>query len=84
VILTGIPADDNLTFSASVARRKGLTIKLVRRMKHTYPRSIEMVRTGQVDLLSLITHRLPLSGVGEALELLTHYRDGVIKAVIEM
>lgn len=84
VILTGIPADDNLTFSASVARRKGLTIKLVRRMKHTYPRSIEMVRTGQVDLLSLITHRLPLSGVGEAMELLTHYRDGVIKAVIEM
>ncbi len=84
VILAGIPADDMLSFSASIARRKGLTIKLVRRMKHTYPRSMDLVRTGQVDLLSLITHRLPLSGVGEAMELLTHYRDGVIKAVIEM
>jgi L-iditol 2-dehydrogenase len=84
VILAGIPADDKLSFSASIARRKGLTFKLVRRMKHTYPRSIEMVRSGQVDLLRLITHRLSLPGVGEAMELLTHYRDGVIKAVIEM
>ena len=84
LILAGIPADDNLSFSASIARRKGLTIKLVRRMKHTYPRAIEMVNTGQVDLKPLITHRLPLTGVGEAMELLTHYNDGVIKAVIEM
>ncbi len=84
VVLAGIPADDKLSFSASIARRKGLTIKLVRRMKHTYPRAIEMVNTGQVDLEPLITHRLPITGVGDAMELLTHYSDGVIKAVIEM
>lgn len=35
VILTGIPDNDRTTFIASVARRKGLTIKLVRRVKHT-------------------------------------------------
>jgi L-iditol 2-dehydrogenase len=84
VILAGIPADDRLSFTASIVRRKGLTIKLVRRMKHTYPRTIQMVQAGRVDLNALITHRLPLSGVGEAMELLTHFRDGVIKAVIEI
>jgi L-iditol 2-dehydrogenase len=43
VILAGIPNDDMTSFSALVARRKGLTIKLVRRMKHTYPRAILLV-----------------------------------------
>ncbi|HSA99216.1 MAG TPA: zinc-binding dehydrogenase, partial [Anaerolineales bacterium] len=35
VILVGIPDNDRTSFNASLARRKGLTIKLVRRMKHT-------------------------------------------------
>ncbi|MGD9099750.1 MAG: alcohol dehydrogenase catalytic domain-containing protein, partial [Anaerolineae bacterium] len=39
VILIGIPSDDRTAFDASVARRKGLTLKLCRRMKHTYPRA---------------------------------------------
>ena len=46
VILAGIPDKEETSFSASIARRKGLTIKLVRRMKHTYPRAIELVDKG--------------------------------------
>lgn len=82
IILVGIPASDNVSFTASTVRRKGVGIKLVRRMKHTYPRTIQMVADGSIDLKTLITHRLPLFGVGEAMELLSHYRDGVVKAVI--
>lgn len=84
VILAGIPATDDISFKASILRRKGLTIKLVRRMKHTYPRAIRMVQTGQVDVLSLVTHFLPLSEVGKAMDLVSEYQDGVIKAMIEM
>ena len=82
IILVGIPASDHVSFTASTVRRKGVSIKLVRRMKHTYPRTIRMVADGSIDLKALITHRFPLSGVGEAMELLSYYRDGVIKAVI--
>jgi len=56
VILVGIPPDDRTSFSASIARRKGLTLKLVRRMKLTYPRAIRLVESGKVDVRSLITH----------------------------
>jgi L-iditol 2-dehydrogenase len=51
-----------------VARRKGLTIKLVRRMKHTYPRAIEMVSKGLVDVRSLVTHCFPLEQAAQAFD----------------
>jgi L-iditol 2-dehydrogenase len=68
VILAGIPDDDRTAFSAGLARRKGLTIKLVRRMKHTYPRAIALVSKGLVDLRSLVTHRFPLEQANQAFQ----------------
>jgi L-iditol 2-dehydrogenase len=81
VILVGIPADDRTSFRASVARRKGLTIKLSRRMKHTYPRAIRLAASGQVDLLSLATHRLPLAEAPAAFAL-AQARTG-LKIIVE-
>ena len=82
VILAGIPDDDKTLFTASVARRKGLTIKLVRRMKHTYPRAIELVSKGLVDVRSLVTHRFPLEQAVEAFRL-AQRREG-LKIIIEV
>jgi L-iditol 2-dehydrogenase len=82
VILAGIPVDDRTSFSASVARRKGLTIKLVRRMKHTYPRAIELVSKGLVDVRSLVTHRFPLAEAREAFAV-AERREG-LKIIIEV
>lgn len=80
VILTGIPDDDKTLFSASVARRKGLTIKLVRRMKHTYPRAIEFVSRGLVDLRSLVTHRYSFDQAADAFRV-AQSREG-LKVII--
>jgi L-iditol 2-dehydrogenase len=82
VILAGIPDDDRTSFSASLARRKGLTIKLVRRMKHTYPRAIDMVAKGLVDVASLVTHRYPLDQAVEAFRV-AERREG-LKVIIEV
>jgi len=82
VVLAGIPDDDRTSFSASTARRKGLTIKLVRRMKHTYPRAIELVSKGLVDVRSLVTHRFPFEQAREAFEVAVR-REG-LKIIIEV
>ena len=66
VVLAGIPDDDLTTFSASVARRKGLTLALVRRMNEAYPRAISMAARGQVDLGPVVTHHFPLTDVDTA------------------
>ncbi|NTW09302.1 MAG: alcohol dehydrogenase, partial [Anaerolineaceae bacterium] len=81
VILAGIPAEDRTSFSASVARRKGLTIKMVRRMKNTYPRAIRLVSGGQVDVRSLVTHTFPLEHAAQAFE--TAERREGLKVIIK-
>jgi len=84
VVVVGIPADDTMTMNASVIRRKGLTIKLVRRMKHTYLRAIRMVSKGIVDIKPLATHHFPLERIIEAFELVAGYKDGVLRAMIQV
>jgi len=82
VILCGIPSNDETSFTASVARRKGLTVKLVRRMKHTYPHAIELVSRGLVDVRSLVTHRFSIEHAAEAFEV-AQRREG-LKIMIEV
>ncbi len=82
VILVGIPEGDQFTLGAGVVRRKGLTIKMSRRMGHVYPRAIEMVQRGQVDLQAMMSHRFSLEDTPTAFETHAEYRDGVMKSVI--
>jgi L-iditol 2-dehydrogenase len=81
IVLAGIPSGDRTSFSASVARRKGLTLVLVRRMKEVYPRAVRLARSGTIDLESLVTHRFPLERVAEAFEHASA-REG-LKVVVE-
>jgi len=82
VVLGGIPGDDHTCFPASLARRKGLTIAMVRRMKEdVYERGMRLVETGRVDVASLVTSRFPLERAQEAFESAVS-REG-LKVVIQ-
>jgi L-iditol 2-dehydrogenase len=61
VVLVGIPTDDRTSFTASTARRKGLTLVVSRRM--TAPdldRAIDIAAGGRIELSSLITDRFTI------------------------
>jgi L-iditol 2-dehydrogenase len=81
VVLAGIPDDDTTAFSASLARRKGLTIAMTRRMNEVYPRAISLAARGAVDLDGLVSRRDPLAGAADAFTAAAG-RDG-LKVVIE-
>lgn len=66
VVLAGIPDDDRTTFRASVARRKGLTLSLCRRMKEMYPRAVALAGSKRVDLDGIVTDRFPLRDATQA------------------
>jgi L-iditol 2-dehydrogenase len=83
LVVVGISGGNRLELPASIARRKGLTIIMSRRMKHTYPRAIRLAETGRVDLHGLISHRFPLKKAPDAFRLNTAYEDEVVKMVIK-
>ena len=82
VVLVGIPPEDQMLMTHHLVRRKGLTIKLDRRMKLTYPRAIALVRQELVDMNPLLTHCFALDQADEAFSLVADYHDGVIKAAV--
>jgi len=67
IVLVGIPDADSTTFTASVMRRKGLTVAWARRMTaDAYVRAISLAVRGAVDLSWLTTHRFPLADAAAA------------------
>ncbi len=82
IMLVGIPDNDRTEFNAGLARRKGLTIKLVRRMKNTYPRAIELISGNRVDVKSIISHHFPLEQSIQAFQL-AFQREG-LKILIDL
>jgi L-iditol 2-dehydrogenase len=85
VVLVGIPGDDNLQMRHSTARRKGLTIMMSRRMKHTYPRAITLATMGEgvMPLDDLVSHVLPLKDTPQAYQMNATYADNVHKIVVK-
>lgn len=82
LVVVGISSGNRLELKASVGRRKGLTIIMSRRMKHTYPRAIRLAESRRVDLRGLVSHRFPLKRIGEAFALNAAYKDQVVKVMI--
>lgn len=68
LMMVGIPDGDASSFPASIARRKGLSFIVVRRMKEMYPRALRLVERGLVDVESMVTATYPLSQTAEAFE----------------
>jgi L-iditol 2-dehydrogenase len=66
VVLGGIPDADTTTFPASLARRKGLTIAMVRRMNEVYARAIALASRGAVRLDPLVSARFPIADTADA------------------
>jgi L-iditol 2-dehydrogenase len=82
VTLVGIPNGDEFTMSAANARRKGLTIRLSRRMGHVYPRAIELVAQGRVNIAPIASHAYPLALSDQAFEAGARAPEGFLKAMI--
>ncbi|WP_181699058.1 zinc-dependent alcohol dehydrogenase [Chthonobacter albigriseus] len=82
VVLVGIPDGDTYTLPAAEARRRGLKIKFARRMGEVYPRAIELVERGKVDVVTMVTHEVGLNEAPDAFRRHAENAPGVIKSLI--
>ena len=84
VMIIGIPRVDRVSFVADEMRRHEVTIVNVRRQNKCAQTAIDLVTSGRIKVDFMATHRFKLEQAQEAFDMLSDYRDGVVKAMIEL
>jgi L-iditol 2-dehydrogenase len=80
--LVGIPDGDTYTLPAAEARRRGLKIKFSRRMGNVYPRAIDLVTSGTVNVDTIVSHSFLLAETPDAFRKHAENAPGFIKSLI--
>ncbi len=84
LMVVGIPQFERWSFAVDTARHKELTLRNVRRQNGCVESAIELLARGQSGAEAMITHRFGFAETAEAFELVDGYRDGVVKAMIQL
>ncbi len=84
LLLVGIPEVDFISFNISKIRRKEITIQNVRRQNKGVQPVIDLISSGKISPEFMITHRFPLEKTAEAFDIVSNYKDEVIKALIQL
>ncbi len=84
LVIVGIPETGRISFDMDAIRRKELRIQNVRRQNNCVAQAIEMLAGGKVNLDPLVTHHFSMDQTKEAFDLVSDYRDGVVKAMIHL
>ncbi|RMG22131.1 MAG: hypothetical protein D6730_17095 [Bacteroidetes bacterium] len=82
LLIIGIPETNHIQFDINLLRRKEITIINVRRQNECVDETLELIANSQVRIDHWVTHRFPFEKSQEGFELVSHYRDGVLKAMI--
>ncbi|MFH0842374.1 MAG: alcohol dehydrogenase catalytic domain-containing protein [Bacteroidota bacterium] len=83
LIVVGIPETERWSLSADNTRRKEISVFFVRREADCVGPALEMMKSGKINIKSMITHRFPFIRTKEAFDLVAGYSDGVMKAMID-
>jgi L-iditol 2-dehydrogenase len=84
LVLVGITEADEITFPIHELRRKEITIINIRRQVHCTKKAIDLLDHRLINMDSMVTHRFLLEETQNAFDLVSHYRDGVMKAMISV
>jgi L-iditol 2-dehydrogenase len=84
LLVIGIPEVDRISFDPDKFRRKEITLVNVRRQRGCVPRALDLIAAHHEEIAQWITHRFPFSATPAAFDLVADYRDGVLKAMVEI
>jgi L-iditol 2-dehydrogenase len=84
LIIVGIPVKNRISFDMNQLRRKEIVVKNVRRQNECTVAALELVARRAGEIKKIITHRFPLIHTKAAFDLVSEYKDGVVKALITL
>jgi L-iditol 2-dehydrogenase len=83
LMIIGIPKFNRWSFPVDKMRHKEITIQNVRRQNETLDETLEMISDHTVDVNPMATHRFSFDDTKAAFDLVSEYKDGVMKAMID-
>lgn len=84
LMIIGIPEIERWSFPVAELRRKEITIVNVRRQLNSVNTALGLMENKIVNIDRLITHHFDFKESATAFEMVSDYRDGVLKAMIEL
>ncbi|NQU42322.1 alcohol dehydrogenase catalytic domain-containing protein [bacterium] len=84
LMLIGIPRSDRISFPIDQARRREVRIQNVRRQNECVEDAMKLVAERQADVDFMITHHFMFEETQKAFDLVEHYEDAVVKAMIHI
>lgn len=83
LMIIGIPEFDRWSLPVDLGRHKEITIRNVRRQNASLEETLEGLASGKYDVSKMPTHRFDFKETKEAFDLVSEYKDGVMKAMID-
>jgi L-iditol 2-dehydrogenase len=84
MILVGIPRVERISLVIDKIRRKEIILVNIRRQNKCTQECIDLMASGKINADFMITHRFKFAQTQEAFDMVAEYRDGVVKALIEL
>ncbi len=85
IMLIGIPPSMKYwSLNVDFSRRKEICIQNVRRQNHCVQPALDMIDKKLFDVNKMVTHRFKFKDTKEAFDLVADYKDGVVKAMVEI
>jgi len=85
MVIVGIPDGNEYSHVlADLMRRKGIDLRMSRRMGDTMHRAIDLVANAQVEVEATATHRFQLEDAAVAFEMMSRHEDGIMKGVVDV
>jgi len=83
LMIIGIPPKlDKWQFSVDKLRHKEISIQNVRRQNGCVQSALDMIDRKDFDVDQMVTHHFPFSDSKKAFDLVSDYKDGVVKAMV--
>jgi len=83
IVLVGLPPDDEIALNVLGLLAGEIDMFSIFRYANVYPKAIELLSAGKVDLKTMITHRYGMDRVAEAFEFAVQRSPDSIKIMIE-
>lgn len=83
LVVIGIPEFERWSMNVETTRRREISLQFIRRQVNCVESALDMMKSGLINVDNMISHRFPFDNTKEAFDLVSDYKDGAMKVMID-